>query len=1052
MINFSSDYFVLRTPQFNFKAIDNSSISQIISNDSFIESLLISSPGLVSEIPKYTNGLLSAKDKEKFELSIYKYYLRASYRCTPFGSFAGISIGSFSNLTEVQFADETYFKKNTRPDTHFLSSFVQQMTENNAIRKTIKWFTNNTFYLIGDKIRYVEFKVSGGVRTHQLAAVEQSEYLILVLETAKTGRTIGELSKLLVNEDIVIEEAEGFINEMINSCLLVCEFEPHVTGIEYHSQLLDKLKNREPCKDYYYKLQSILKVMKEADTKGIGTLLEDYTETVDDLKRTQNGFDQSMFIQSDLFKPTAKCQVSHNIIDELNKTISFLDRITSIVDRPNLKKFKEAFEKQYESEEIPLLVVLDADVGIGYPVNEQTYLDNSPLLNNLNLHFQKPDEVLPKFDRWSKFIFTKYLTAIDNRSIEIDLKDEDLGAFFKVESDIPNRLPNSAYSICNVLSESSEELDKGNFMIYHDGTSGPSAGDLIGRFCFMDHQLKDLTIKAIKKEETFDTDCIYAEIVHIPQSRLGNVSMRPVLREYEIPILTFPTVDQEHTIPLSDLMVSVKNGKILLRSKRLGRQVIPRLTTAHNFSLSTVSYYYFLCELQYQDTKGYLSWNWGLLKELPFLPRIRYNKTILSKATWRISVENLTKEKNVSNSELGTLIKIYFEKNNLPNSVTISQGDNQLLINIENDYCLRILSSELKKYRNLELKECLFNSSNLFVNGAGGGYTNELIIPLTKNIGQTLTNTSHQSVLDSVAAKRMFLPGSEWYFVKIYCGVKTADKVLVDVVKPLIDELFAQGKILKWFFIRYADPDHHIRIRFFGEGNFYARVTKMLNTALAPYVESNLIRKVQTDTYNRELERYGATNMENSETVFFFDSLATLQILSLLEGDEGDDLRWQFAIKGVNDLLDAFQYATCTKRNLMSWLSTNFANEFKFESQESKKQLGAKYRECRPAIDSVLRKSVDAENEWYEVWDIFKQRYESISQCASEILKLSAENKLSVGLNDLVASYIHMFLNRFLRSKQRMQEMIIYDMLHQHYKSELARQNKATGQSQSQLQ
>ncbi|MFM8913313.1 MAG: lantibiotic dehydratase C-terminal domain-containing protein [Flammeovirgaceae bacterium] len=37
---------------------------------------------------------------------------------------------------------------------------------------------------------------------------------------------------------------------------------------------------------------------------------------------------------------------------------------------------------------------------------------------------------------------------------------------------------------------------------------------------------------------------------------------------------------------------------------------------------------------------------------------------------------------------------------------------------------------------------------------------------------------------------------------------------------------------------------------------------------------------------------------------------------------------------------------------------------------------------------------------------------------------------------------MHMFLNRFLRSKQRMQEMVIYDMLHQHYKSQLARTAK----------
>ena len=126
----------------------------------------------------------------------------------------------------------------------------------------------------------------------------------------------------------------------------------------------------------------------------------------------------------------------------------------------------------------------------------------------------------------------------------------------------------------------------------------------------------------------------------------------------------------------------------------------------------------------------------------------------------------------------------------------------------------------------------------------------------------------------------------------------------------------------------------------------------------------------------------------------------------------------------------------------MSWLSTNFAKEFRMDNQEGKKQFGAKYRECRQELDKTLNDSVDAEDELYEVWNIFKLRYESLYLCASEILRLSVDNKLSVRLNDLVASYIHMFLNRFLRSKQRMQEMIIYDLLHQHYKSLLAREKQ----------
>jgi hypothetical protein len=120
------------------------------------------------------------------------------------------------------------------------------------------------------------------------------------------------------------------------------------------------------------------------------------------------------------------------------------------------------------------------------------------------------------------------------------------------------------------------------------------------------------------------------------------------------------------------------------------------------------------------------------LNEFAYLPRVRYGKTILAKARWRISVSDLSLNKNIKEDELEELIKPYFARNKIPNRITISQGDNQLPIDIENSYCLKILAKDLKKIETLELHECIFNESNLLVRGPEGGYTNEIIIPWTK--------------------------------------------------------------------------------------------------------------------------------------------------------------------------------------------------------------------------------------------------------------------------------------------------------------------------------
>ena len=49
--------------------------------------------------------------------------------------------------------------------------------------------------------------------------------------------------------------------------------------------------------------------------------------------------------------------------------------------------------------------------------------------------------------------------------------------------------------------------------------------------------------------------------------------------------------------------------------------MIPRLTNAHNF-LNAQGIYRFLSLFQMQGVAGWLFWDWGPLKNAPFLPRV----------------------------------------------------------------------------------------------------------------------------------------------------------------------------------------------------------------------------------------------------------------------------------------------------------------------------------------------------------------------------------------------------------------------------------------------
>ena len=146
--------------------------------------------------------------------------------------------------------------------------------------------------------------------------------------------------------------------------------------------------------------------------------------------------------------------------------------------------------------------------------------------------------------------------------------------------------------------------------------------------------------------------------------------------------------------------------------------------------------------------------------------------------------------------------------------------------------------------------------------------------------------------------KRNFCLGSEWIYFKIYTGVKTADIILTEHLHPIIKQLQQEKAIQKWFFIRYKDTDNHLRIRFLIAKN--QNVSKIIDSFYPVFndlIENNLISKIQTDTYNREIERYGETTMEDSESLFWYDSELVLAYLNLKPQFEKEEL---FSIKSLN--------------------------------------------------------------------------------------------------------------------------------------------------------
>ncbi|PYV43187.1 MAG: Lanthionine biosynthesis protein LanB, partial [Acidobacteria bacterium] len=125
--------------------------------------------------------------------------------------------------------------------------------------------------------------------------------------------------------------------------------------------------------------------------------------------------------------------------------------------------------------------------------------------------------------------------------------------------------------------------------------------------------------------------------------------------------------------------------------------------------------------------------------------------------------------------------------------------------------------------------------------------------------------------------------------------------MLRDVVTPLTEALGQSGAADSWFFIRYGDPDWHLRLRLHGvPERLQAEALPALQAAVAPLLKEGQIWRMQFDTYEREVERYGGTEgIQLAERLFHVDSEAVLEIMELLEpGDAGLDERWQLVLRG----------------------------------------------------------------------------------------------------------------------------------------------------------
>ena len=266
--------------------------------------------------------------------------------------------------------------------------------------------------------------------------------------------------------------------------------------------------------------------------------------------------------------------------------------------------------------------------------------------------------------------------------------------------------------------------------------------------------------------------------------------------------------------------------------------------------------------------------------------------------------------------------------------------------------------------------------------------------------------------------------------------------MLERVVGPLVREALGSGAADRWFFIRYGDPQWHLRVRLRGSpARLREEILAALHEATAPLLADGSLWKVQLDTYERELERYGgAEGIELAERIFQADSEAVLEILEMLEpGDEGSDERWRLALAGTHSLLEDLGLGLVEKRALLDDARREFLENLRAnEGVGARRRLGERFRKEAKNLDVLLDPSRGGEGPLLPGLEVLRGRSKRLAPLVEELRAREREGKLSRPLADIAPSFIHMHVNRMLRSAQRAQEPVLYEFLSRLYESRAA--------------
>ncbi|MFI0040179.1 lantibiotic dehydratase [Streptomyces mutabilis] len=807
--------------------------------------------------------------------TLTRYARRAGARPTPFGLFAGVGTARFGSAAK---AEPGTGEVAARLDGAWLRRRVLAWLAEPSVRRRVDVVLNDLCFLRDGRL----YLRSGG----QEQSVRDNALVGAVRERARTLVPYADLLGFLTERFPALdaERVDRQLAGLLQHGFLLTSITPH----RIDTALLDGIEAvlDAALPDDAQALRDIRAACArhQADPPGQGC--DSWQQLLDEVRRldvpgTDGDAHARPPLHVDLHIP-GEFVVPEAVGREVCRYAAAIWAITpEWTTLAYMRDYRERFIERYGTAcAVPLGELVDPHRGLGLPPEygaEPAYARRGP-----------GDEA----DGPRRAMIGELLQEAVLSGGDLVLTDDVVRRLAEVAGHDPAAAPPRSLELCfQVLSESTAALDRGDFRLLGSPHIGAwTAGATAGRFATAAGLTADLARLAADTAVTPDDAVIAAQLELMPHEPRGlNIVQVPRLLPYRIPVGVPDDRDDPHCLDWRSLLVAAGSDGLRLLHPESGRPVRPVLP--HMLALDTQAppVARFLMDLATARPRVWSGWDWAGHDTLPYLPRVRFGRVVAMPKRWLPGrrLRDAARARGAEAWEQG--LDAWRRRLAVPDRLQIARNDQMYPVDLRDRWDRDLLRAELTAARpQFVLYE------DVTADGAGlgwnGGHSTEIVVPLAgarRPAGRTAPDGAEPErtapPVRPVPA-RFHLPGEDWLFVKWYAEPSAHGALLAEHLPALLAEV--EDDVDRWFFLRYQDPEPHLRLRFHGDpGALNGRVLPTISRVSRTLVESGALRTLTLDVYRPESDRYGGESLQEAAERFFrTDSLSALVQSRALRG------------------------------------------------------------------------------------------------------------------------------------------------------------------------